>query len=163
MHYKINDVIFRDVIAKFLVLKKWGILYWWLKLWMRVSCLAPDKKLLKSKQWHHNRFWWRHLSRVSIVNLEKGVWPNETLQHFENISIIIILRSWRHLRVLALSSFSTWIITSAISICKLIRICPEHDNIFDRNKISTVCQCLTILLSYAKYYVSILLVYNLWY
>ena len=36
----------------------------------------------------------------------------------------------------------------------LIRICPEHDI---KNKISTVLQCLTILLSYAKCFVSILL------
>ena len=37
----------------------------------------------------------------------------------------------------------------------LIRICPEHDNISGRNGISTVLQCLTILLSYAKCFVNI--------
>ena len=42
----------------------------------------------------------------------------------------------------------------------------EHDNISNMNKISIVLQCLTILLFYAKYYVSILLqsvVLNLFY
>ena len=28
----------------------------WLKLWMRVSCLTPSQKLLKSKWWRHKRF-----------------------------------------------------------------------------------------------------------
>ena len=37
----------------------------------------------------------------------------------------------------------------------LIRICPEHENICSRNRIFTVLQCLTILLSYAKWFVSI--------
>ena len=35
-------------------------------------------------------------------------------------------------------------------MCKLIRICAEHDDISDTNKIFTALQCLTILLSYAK-------------
>ena len=39
----------------------------------------------------------------------------------------------------------------------LILICPEHDNISGRNRISTVLQCLTILLLYPKCFVSILL------
>ena len=39
----------------------------------------------------------------------------------------------------------------------LIRICPEHDNISGRNRVSTVLQCPTILLYYAKGIVNILL------
>ena len=46
---------------------------------------------------------------------------------------------------------------SSVVASLLIRICPEHDNISGRNRISTVLQCLTILLSHAKCFVSILL------
>ena len=46
---------------------------------------------------------------------------------------------------------------SPVVAALLIRICPEHDNISGRNRISTVLQCLTILLSHAKCFVSILL------
>ena len=46
---------------------------------------------------------------------------------------------------------------SPIVAALLIRICPEHDNISGRTRISTVLQCLTILLSHAKCFVSILL------
>ena len=45
---------------------------------------------------------------------------------------------------------------SPVVAALLIQICPEHD-ICGRNRISTVLQCLTILLSHAKCFVSILL------
>ena len=48
-------------------------------------------------------------------------------------------------------------ICSPVVAVLLIRICPEHDNTSGRNKIFTVLQCLTILLSHAKCFVSILL------
>ena len=44
-----------------------------------------------------------------------------------------------------------------VLVALLIRICPEHDNLSSRSKISTALQCRTILLSYAKCFVSILL------
>ena len=37
----------------------------------------------------------------------------------------------------------------------LIQLCPEHDNISGRNRISTVLLCLILLLSHAKWFVSI--------
>ena len=46
---------------------------------------------------------------------------------------------------------------SPVVVALLIRIFPEHDNISSRNRISTVLQCLTVLLSYAKRFVSVLL------
>ena len=46
---------------------------------------------------------------------------------------------------------------SPVVAALLIRIYPEHDNISGRNRISTVLQCLAILLSHAKCFVSILL------
>ena len=46
---------------------------------------------------------------------------------------------------------------SPVVAALLIRICPEHDNISGRNTISTVLQCLKILSSHAKCFVSILL------
>ena len=46
---------------------------------------------------------------------------------------------------------------SPVVAALLIRICLEHDNISGRNRISTVLQCLTILLSHAKCFVSMLL------
>ena len=87
---------------------------------------------------------------------EKSVWPNETLQHFGNISIIIIIRvskassnPWPRSCLILLYAMILKLITCVI-ICKLIRICAEHDDISDTNKIFTALQCLTILLSYAK-------------
>ena len=41
--------------------------------------------------------------------------------------------------------------------CGPVNTNPEHDNIFRRNRIFAVLQCLTILLSYTKCFVSILL------
>ena len=46
---------------------------------------------------------------------------------------------------------------SPVVAALLIRICPEHDNISGRNRISIVLQCLTILLSHAKCFVNIFL------
>ena len=46
---------------------------------------------------------------------------------------------------------------SPVVAALLIRLCPEHDNTSGRNRISTVLQCLTILLSHAKWFLSILL------
>ena len=46
---------------------------------------------------------------------------------------------------------------SPVVAALLIRLCPKHDNISGRNRISTVLQRLTIFLSHAKCFVSILL------
>ena len=46
---------------------------------------------------------------------------------------------------------------SPVVAALLIRICPEHNNISGRNRILTVLQCLTILLSHEKCFASILL------
>ena len=43
---------------------------------------------------------------------------------------------------------------SPVVAALLERICPEHDIISGRNRISTVLLCLTILLSHAKCFVS---------
>ena len=57
---------------------------WRLALWLQTkNCLNLS----------HKRFWWRQLSKVLTLNLKKSVWLNETLQHFGNVIIIIILRS----------------------------------------------------------------------
>ena len=97
------------------------------------------------------------LSLFSIYGPDLGVWPDCWVSaEFLRAPILrkgsgSTTTTHQDLHHSPICNGSKKIITNAV-ICKLIRICPEHDNISDRNKISTALEYLTILLSYAKYY-----------
>ena len=82
-------------------------------------------------------FWWCHLSRVLIVNMKKYVWPNETLQHFGNISIISFWSPkpssspWQKSCLILQYAMIQIIITSVITR-KLMWICADHDNVSNK-------------------------------